>query len=116
MTRLEFLVPGPPVPKERPRVVNGHTFTPARTAAYERLVAQCARAAGARPVAGPVVLRACFYLPDARRRDLDNLQKSVLDGLNRIAFLDDSQVQRIEVEKQIDRASPRAWVSVEVLP
>lgn len=114
-SRLEFLVPGAPVPKQRPRLFHNRVITPRKTAAYEGLVARCAELAGAKPVKGPVVLRCCFYLPDRRVRDLDNLVKSVLDGLNEVAFVDDSQIERIEAEKRIDREQPRAWVSVEAL-
>ena len=54
MTR--FTVPGPPVPKGRPRLgKGGHVFTPDQTRAYERKVALLALAiAGLSLVAVPV--------------------------------------------------------------
>ena len=35
--------------------------------------------------------------PDARRRDLDNLLKAVLDALNGVAWVDDSQIARLAI-------------------
>ena len=112
---LEFTVPGPPQPKERARTVRGHSFTPARTATYERLVALLALKAGAKPWFNPVRLTLRFYCPDARRRDWDNLAKSVCDALNGTGWNDDSQIVAATVEKCVDRAQPRVWVKVEYL-
>jgi hypothetical protein len=38
---VRFTVPGNPLPKERPRVVNGHAYTPKRTVLWERQVRSC---------------------------------------------------------------------------
>ena len=37
--------------------------------------------------------------PDIHKPDADNIGKSVLDALNRVAFKDDRQVTRLTVEK-----------------
>ena len=37
--------------------------------------------------------------PDTHKPDADNISKSVLDALNRVAFRDDKQVTRLTVEK-----------------
>lgn len=37
--------------------------------------------------------------PDTHKPDADNIAKSVLDALNRVAFRDDKQVTRLTVEK-----------------
>lgn len=103
-------IPGKPQPKQRPRLArNGAVYTPAATQAYERLVARHAKLAGAKPVSGPVhvEITSMFAIPKSwskarkaaadgqfhvSRPDLDNLTKSVLDGLNGVAFADDAQV------------------------
>lgn len=36
--KVKFTIPGIPVPKARPRVVRGHTYTPKKTKDYEALV------------------------------------------------------------------------------
>ncbi|RWR13812.1 RusA family crossover junction endodeoxyribonuclease [Paenirhodobacter populi] len=107
---MMFEVPGKPVPKARPRLGrNGSVYTPATTTAFEKTVARYAKAAGVKPASGPISLEIVseFSIPKtwtkARksnangqphmcRPDLDNLTKSVLDGLNGIAFADDAQV------------------------
>lgn len=109
-------MPGPPVPKARPRVFRKNTITDPRTARYEMLVKMCARTAGVRPIEGAVHLAVAFYLPDKRRRDCDNLQKSIQDALNGIAYADDSQVHSWQGMLFHDAANPRAVVTVEPLP
>lgn len=122
---LTFEVPGPPVPKERARRGrNGRFYTPERTQRYEGTVARSAlyevqrrrvRGEGDWPMDGRYRVSVDLYMPDARRRDADNALKSVLDGLNRAAWRDDSQVVVIECRKLIDRDKPRAAVRIEVL-
>lgn len=55
------------------------------------------------------------HMPDARRRDLDNLLKASLDALAAArVFEDDSQIVRLLVEHGgIDRDRPRLEVSIE---
>lgn len=48
-----------------------------------------ARAAGLAPLAGPVAVRAAFYVC-GRAGDLDNYVKALLDGLAGAAYGDDS--------------------------
>ena len=108
----QFVVPGPPVAKGRPRFSRGRTFTPPRTVAYEAKVRAAARRARVPLLAGPVVLEVDFYLATARRVDLDNLVKGVADAINGAAYLDDAQVVRIVATKQVDRKDPRAVVRV----
>jgi crossover junction endodeoxyribonuclease RusA len=112
-----FVVPGQPVPKARPRLGrNGHVYTPKLTRDYERLVGLCARGGGfLRPLMGPVAVTLRLWFPDRRRRDIDNSAKSILDGLNGVAYADDSQVADLHVTRHIDAADPRAEVSITTL-
>lgn len=108
-----FTIPGKPFAKERHRVgvVSGHAraFTPPKTRSFEQKVAEIARPMFPSPLEGAVKLRivATFEIPKSwskKRRsemigayhtqkpDGDNLAKSILDGLNRVAFADDAQV------------------------
>lgn len=109
---IAFVVEGDPVPKARSRVMKGYSFTPKRTRDAEALVAAHARAAGARPHPRPVHVVARFHRATARRCDLDNLLKTVLDGLNRVAFADDDQVVLVVASKAIDRVRPRTEVEL----
>lgn len=111
---MKFTVPGAPVPKERPRVVGRRAFTPQRTRDYEARVKACAIRAGVKiATLAPVRVEVVAYCQDARRRDLDNLCKSILDPLNGLIYADDSQIVRLVAEKRIDRENPRAEIEIE---
>lgn len=115
-----FTVPGEPVAKGRARafVRAGRVahYTPSKTANYESRVATFAKQAmaGAEPFSGAVALSvvARFSIPASwskkrrqaamdglehvtKRPDLDNVLKAIKDGMNGIAWLDDSQVVRL---------------------
>lgn len=99
--KVSFFVRGVPVPKARPRVTrSGHTYTPARTAAWEEQIAWAATAAmkGRAPIDGPVFAE--FSFAGARSNaDLSNLQKAVEDACNGILYFDDKQIEDIHVRR-----------------
>ena len=109
-----FTVDGPPVPKGRPRIVKGHTYTPPRTKAYEAAVGYAALAARTwdAPTDKPVSVVAWFYMPNRRRVDIDNLIKALFDGMQGSLLVDDGQVVDVEAHKFLDRDNPRAEVRV----
>lgn len=124
LTNVAFFVPGEPQGKGRGRVVKiaGHSriATPAKTVAYEGLVAHAAAEAmrGAVPMQGActVELRAAFAVPASwpkkrqaealagrvyptKKPDADNVIKAVLDGMNGVVWRDDVQAVRVVLEK-----------------
>jgi len=113
---LRFEVPVTPVPKARPRIVNGHAYTPRRTSDFERAVAACALEARARAgwdmLEGPVTVDMTFVRLRANA-DVDNAVKAVLDAVRGVLFRDDRQV--VGVAAWIERAGPPG-VIVEVMP
>lgn len=135
---IDFIVYGAPHGKGRPRVgkVGQHArlFTPAKTLAYEGLVAHCGAAAmGSQPlIEGPVELRLLIdsqipaswskrkqaqallgeILP-ATKPDVDNVVKAIGDGLNGVVWKDDSQVTDLIVRK---RYAEKPQVRVMVRP
>lgn len=111
-TSIRFRVDGTPVPKARARVVNGHSFTPKRTADAEKVIALTARVAGVQCRKGPVALRCWFFFADKRRRDLDNCVKTVQDALNGIAWDDDSQIVWLEAAKYQVKVLPYTMVEI----
>lgn len=138
MKELRFTVPGPPQPKQRARRGKGGRFyTPKATRAYEERVRVIAwRAAGwEQPVPcrdwiqrkdpwlttpEPVAVEVAVFWPDARRRDADNVVKSICDGLQNKwpadgVIADDSQVREFKVTTAIDRENPRVEVVVRML-
>lgn len=133
---IEFIVPGQPVPKGRPKFARRGkgvvAYTPAKTAAYESLVQKAAEAAmmGRYPSAQPIklVVNLALEVPASwskRRRalalagqiratkkpDADNVLKGLKDGCNGIIWKDDAQVVCIELWK-VYSATPCALVRV----
>lgn len=109
---IQLFIPGQPIPKARPRVINGYAHTPIRTARWEDTIGWSARAAGVEPLAGDVSVMVAFRRKGKQRADVDNLLKSVLDGLNGIAFADDKQVVELHATVQYGCASPGVMVTV----
>ena len=113
---IEFIVRGDPVGKARHRKrKGGGYFTPSKTANYERLVGQTAQAemVGQAPALGPVLVEitAFFKLPKRtpikrrvegphlKKPDIDNVAKSILDGMEPIVYANDNQVCSLSVAK-----------------
>lgn len=132
---VAFTVPGLPVAKGRARVGmiagKARMFTPAKTVAYEGMIAFAAQEAmdGEPLMEGPlsVDVTAVFPIPASwskkrvaaavwhtGRPDGDNLLKAVGDGLNGIVWKDDSQVA-IATIKKIYGAAPMLSVEVRSL-
>jgi len=120
---VRLVIQGKAIPKERPRVVKGgtQTYTPARTKAFAAKVKAAGTAAVGRcaPWSGPVEGVVTFELAPPKswhpverqmalagqiiptaRPDFDNTLKNVLDSLNGILWVDDSQVARCLIERR----------------
>jgi Holliday junction resolvase RusA-like endonuclease len=134
---IRFQIPGQPQGKGRPRIgkVGPHArmFTPAKTVAYEGLVAHAAQLAMAgRPLLdGPVSVSMALdcqvpaswsakkqrqalagEIRPTTKPDVDNVVKAVFDGLNGVAWRDDVQVVSLTVRKHY-AAVPRVDVLVQ---
>lgn len=117
---IRVVVPGQPIAKGRPRmaVIRGHAmaYTPAKTVAYEGLIARAGHdAMGEDPLLeGPlaVTVFAHFQRPKSwsrkkaeetiyhtSRPDADNIAKAAGDGLNGIVWRDDSQLASMQIVK-----------------
>ena len=130
---IRFFVPGQPQGKGRARATKtGRMYTPAKTAAYEGLVAHAASLAmdGAALIESACALTVdiAFAIPPSwpkKRRqgaiegkvlptlrpDADNVAKAVLDGCNGVVWRDDCQVVMLQAHK---RYSHTPGVTVEV--
>jgi Holliday junction resolvase RusA-like endonuclease len=99
--------------KGRPRATkSGHVYTDASTREYEKAVAEAYRSSDGPKFDGPVQIKINVNVHYADvtiesidnesklRGDLDNYVKSILDGLNKVAYLDDKQVHMIEAYKE----------------
>lgn len=108
-----FIVPGNPVPKARPRVVAGRTYTPERTAAAEARIAQYFKVAypHMRPTTARLVVVLTFHIKGTRG-DIDNFSKLVLDALNGKLWADDQQIDRLSVSVYRNQSEVGVAVSV----
>lgn len=130
--RVTFIINGEPRGKGRPRFTkNGHAYTDEKTKAYESLVWQSyLDAADGYKFTSPVrvIIMAHFRPPKKSKKvvgdmlaghilptkkpDVDNVAKIILDGLNRIAWDDDTQVVDLSVSKYYSD-EPRVAVMIE---
>lgn len=102
---LNFIFRLSPVPKGRNRM--GHTKSggvfmtrPTRTRNYEALIAEAT--ALQYPLQSPLTCELIvfinFYMENRRHGDIDNLAKSVLDGMQGVAFANDKQIKGLHME------------------
>lgn len=108
-----IVIPWQPWAKKRPRISRGGTRThqdPADKEAEERtrqFVVDEMEARGLPKLTGNAHLIARFYRQTRQVVDFDNLLKHLLDSLNGVAFVDDSQITSCDVRLDLDRENPR---------
>ncbi len=116
---LTATVPGNPRPAPRPHQGQGRSWTPDwyREAKAAVAYALMLRRGLWRPRSEALfaVAIACFR-GTRNRADLDNLAKTVLDAGTGVVWADDSQIEELVLRKLLDRANPRTWIRVWVLP
>lgn len=137
MTKGFFLrVPGTPVGKGRPRMTarGGHAraYTPEKTVRYENLIrtAFMNEYPDAVPFDVPVkvFIGAEFPIPKSwskkkkesakyvsKKPDIDNIVKSVFDGLNGVAWTDDALVAELEAGKRYTDKMPICYITIRTL-
>lgn len=122
-TEIEFTVPGYTMGKQRPRFVRRgkfvSTYTPKKTHDYQQqVVIEYNKVASGKKLQGAVKAEICTIyeppksvskkkreqmisgeIPYTSKPDADNIGKSILDGLNEIAYQDDSQINDLRVTK-----------------
>lgn len=125
MKTISFTVHGVPVPKGRPRATKkGIIYTPSKTRKFEELIAEIA--SQHKPenglLKGAIELDFRFYLrrpkslPEStnpehvKNPDVDNLAKSVMDGLEGIIYERDAQVTSLVATKEY--GEPRVDVRI----
>ena len=123
-SKVVFTIPGPAQAKQRPRINRntGRVYTPGATSKYEKLVKE---SYGDNPcfkdqfISIKILFK--FEVPKSyskkkraealagnlrpTKADIDNYIKSVLDGLNKVAFLDDRYIYSITAEKMFAEKS-----------
>lgn len=121
---MRFIVYGKPVGKQRPRF-NSRTriiYTPGKTKGYENAISNACYEhmlkQGLKITKSPCIVRIevmvsvpksyskkrreyciCGTEKPNKKPDIDNIAKTIMDGLNGVAYEDDKQVVRLEIEK-----------------
>ena len=116
--KVKFIIPGPAQAKQRPRInkKTGRVYTPNATHKYEKLVKECygdRHFFDSQYISVKITFK--FSIPKSyskaeyyealireirpKKADIDNYIKSVLDGLNGVAFTDDRYICHLEAEK-----------------
>lgn len=142
MRIISFFVPGDPVGKARPRVVDGHAYTPGKTKAYEQEIrlaykqfakGRCDKLAKFDKDEAIALYVTCYYrIPKSaskakkarmmsweekprKKPDLDNVLKIVADALNGYAYYDDCQIVIMGANKRYAEAPGIQVEVIEVL-
>jgi Holliday junction resolvase RusA-like endonuclease len=130
-----IMVPGQPVAKARARTVVNRgkvrSYTPEKTARFENLVrlAFTEKYPDHVPIEGPLALQVTAYFEPpksmrfkspaeethhTKRPDGDNICKAISDGLNGVAYKDDSQLSHIIIGKRYSY-TPRTEVLIHAI-
>lgn len=116
---VTFTVKSKPQGKGRPRMANGHCYTPQSTRDYEKLIAQEYKMQARAYFANvPLMVQITAWMPIPKatskanrekmlngdiaptgKADIDNICKAVLDALNGVAYKDDTQVVKLHASK-----------------
>jgi Holliday junction resolvase RusA-like endonuclease len=121
---LTFHIEGDPVPKGRPKFRKAgafvRTYTPGKTVDYENTVREAAKQAMGvtEALETPIGLFLYMRLPipasyskkareacikgekhPTKKPDIDNLAKSIIDGMNGVIYKDDGQIVSLHVKK-----------------
>ena len=131
----EITIPGVPQAKQRPKFARQGSFvrsyTPELTLNYENLVkvSWCEKTGNMKftgaldaevrlvfPIPKSVSKKkhaemAAGSFPHTKKPDIDNCLKSIFDGLNGIAYEDDSQIVSVTATKSYGE-TPHAWVKL----
>ncbi|MES0334762.1 MAG: RusA family crossover junction endodeoxyribonuclease [Candidatus Magnetobacterium sp. LHC-1] len=117
---IMFTIPGPPTGKARPRVTRWGTHTPEQTVLYENLVKTMYMQTRTEKFADDKMIEmsieAYFKIPKSatkgkrlamihnivrpiKKPDIDNICKIIADALNGLAYKDDTQIVKVNLEK-----------------
>ena len=137
MKEISFFIDGEPQAWQRPktRLVNGYVqhYSPAETKKYEKKIADTYKQLNDAPFfekGTPIHVSIHFEMAipqslskkkrymmctgeilHTKRPDVDNMAKAVIDGLNGVAWGDDSQIVSLNLRKRYS-VSPSVWVHI----
>jgi crossover junction endodeoxyribonuclease RusA len=113
---IELDLPYPPTANTYYRHVGFRTLISRAGREYRRRVQAACAAGGIRPLAGPLAVCLDVHPPDGRRRDVDNIQKPLLDALQHAgAYGDDSQVKDLHTVMREELPGGRVFIRIRSL-
>ena len=113
---IELELPYPPSVNHYWRRVGARTLISRGGRAFRTAVCSILAARGVTPLTGPLLVEIDIFPPDRRRRDIDNCLKSLLDALQcGGAYLDDSQIVQLHIEKRPPVEGGKATVHIKQL-
>ena len=113
---VRLSIPFPPSTNRLWRHWQGRTLISKEGRAYRTAVGQVVAVARPEPFGRtPVRLSIAAWMPDSRRRDLDNLLKATQDALGAARlYEDDRQIVDLRIRRAgLDRARPRLEIQLE---
>ena len=116
---MQFTLPFPPSVNHYYRRVGPRTLISREGRAYRRNVCALLAGNGPRkpPAGGRIALAMDAFPPDRRRRDLDNLQKPVLDALEHGGLYEnDSQIDLLVTRRRTPVRDGRLNIHVDEFP
>ena len=124
---MQITIPGEPISKARPRVgKGGFIYTPKKSQDHEKYIASIAKKHFKTPYSCPVSVSIAFFFNPpktikhppifrAKRPDIDNLIKTVLDALNTIAYTDDKLIVSLYSKKYYSPNNNERTI-IEIIP
>lgn len=114
---IELALPFPPSVNHYYRHVGARTLISRGGRAYRDAVIALLRSRRSPPLTGRLQVSIQIHPPDRRRRDLDNVQKSLLDALQHAGvYADDSQIDTLTITRRDPVPGGAALVAISEVP
>jgi crossover junction endodeoxyribonuclease RusA len=95
-----YELPYPPTINTYWRSVKGRVLISKAGREYRQTVCQCTRHTKTIPLNCRLSVEIDAYMPDKRKRDIDNLPKAILDSLSHAGvWVDDSQIDELKITR-----------------
>ena len=109
---MKFKVDYPPSLNSLWRVFRGRSILSRKAREYRKVIQYQALEQSVTLQDGPLCVTLHLFRP-AKRGDIDNASKALLDSLNGIAWNDDSQIIEMHLYRGDDKQFPRVEINVE---